>query len=53
MFINENVVEVVAELAFEIFTRYGNKCPLISVFHEWTGKRPEIIEKKLLEAIVI
>ena len=53
MFTNENVVEVGSKLAFEIFTRYGNKCPLIDVFHEWTGKRPEIIEEKLLEAIVI
>ena len=49
----ENVVEVGSKLAFEIFTRYGNKCPLIDVFHEWTGKRPEIIEEKLLEAIII
>ena len=53
MFINENVVEEGSVLAFEIFTRYGNKCPLINFFHEWTGKRPKIIEEKLLEAIVI
>ena len=45
MFKEDTIIFNGPEIGSEIFIRYGNRCPLIDLFNEWSGKHPGTLVK--------
>ncbi len=48
----ENKINASNVLMYKIYNEHGGNCPLTEVFHKWTGKKAQLVEKKMLEAAI-
>ncbi len=48
----DNEIRTSNELMFKIYKDHGSNCPLYEVFYRWTGRKPKLIEQKILEAAI-
>ena len=53
MFKEDTFISKGPEIGSEIFIRYGNRCPLIDLFNEWSGKHPGNLVKSIIECVVL
>ena len=53
MFKKDTIISEGPKIGSEIFVRYGNRCPLIDLFNEWSGKQPENLVKSIIECVVL
>ena len=53
MFKENTIISNGPKIGSEIFIRYGNRCPLIELFNEWSGKHPGNLVKSIIECVLL